>query len=387
MGHRTGSLRGGRVAAERPDGAVLLGGALAVALLLGGCGSTPEQADTTPGGPPDAVPKVEPKSKLGNMHSYVVFGKTYYTKASSRGYVERGIASWYGPKFHGRKTSSGEPYDMHQMTAAHKTLPLPTYALVRNLENGRSAIVKINDRGPFVGDRIIDLSYAAAKKLGVDQKGTAHVEIVSIDPRDHGGKVPKQRLTAATRESIVSSQRGATPAVRQASRSVAEPGPAAADVSAWSTKPRPAPEHRSKPTATATATAIAAAQPAPASVTAAERVQRAEPASALQPAPGPASASGSARTADTMPPQPAVVAASGAPLYLQVGAFGTRSNAEQLRRRLQGLLQDPVAVQEAAAGGAGLYKVQVGPVASQADAAVLSEELMRLGVGRPIVVD
>jgi rare lipoprotein A len=88
-----------------------------------------------------------------------------------------------------------------------------------------------------------------------------------------------------------------------------------------------------------------------------------------------------------MPPQPAVVAASGAPLYLQVGAFGTRSNAEQLRRRLQGLLQDPVAVQEAAAGGAGLYKVQVGPVASQADAAVLSEELMRLGVGRPIVVD
>ncbi len=168
-------------------------------LLLGGCGGAPKHGETitTSDGPPDAVPRVEPKARYGNMKSYVVYGKTYYPKQSSRGHVERGIASWYGPKFHGRKTSSGEPYDMHQMTAAHKTLPLPTYALVKNLENGRSAIVKVNDRGPFVGDRIIDLSYAAAKKLGVDQKGTARVEVVSIDPRDHDGKVPKYRRVAA----------------------------------------------------------------------------------------------------------------------------------------------------------------------------------------------
>ena len=168
-------------------------------LFLSGCGGTPKQSEivTTSGGPPDAVPKVEPKARYGNMKSYVVYGKTYYPKQSSRGYVERGVASWYGTKFHGRKTSSGERYDMHQMTAAHKTLPLPTYALVKNLDNGRSAIVKVNDRGPFVGDRIIDLSYAAAKKLGVDKKGLAQVEVVSIDPRDHDGKVPKPFQVAA----------------------------------------------------------------------------------------------------------------------------------------------------------------------------------------------
>jgi len=91
--------------------------------------------------------------------------------------VQRGIASWYGTKFHGRSTSSGETYNMHAMTAAHKTLPIPVYVHVKNLDNGRSAVVKVNDRGPFISGRIIDLSYAAAKKLGVDGPGTANVEI------------------------------------------------------------------------------------------------------------------------------------------------------------------------------------------------------------------
>ena len=129
------------------------------------------------------IPKVEPKSKYGNPPSYVVFGKRYYVMDSSKGYVEEGIASWYGTKFHGRPTSSQEPYDMYAMTAAHKSLPLPTYARVTNKQNGRSVIVRINDRGPFHGNRIIDLSYAAATKLGIVEKGTGLVEVRALDPR------------------------------------------------------------------------------------------------------------------------------------------------------------------------------------------------------------
>ena len=131
---------------------------------------------------PDAVPRAEPRSRYGNPESYVVFGQTYRVKKSARGHVERGLASWYGPGFHSERTSSGEPYDMYAMTAAHKTLPIPVYVRVTHLENGRSVVVKVNDRGPFVGDRIIDLSYTAAHKLGMIRSGTAPVEIRVIEP-------------------------------------------------------------------------------------------------------------------------------------------------------------------------------------------------------------
>ena len=131
---------------------------------------------------PDAVPRVEPRSRYGNPESYVVNGKRYVTLAAARGYTERGIASWYGTKFHGRRTSSGETYDMFAMTAAHRTLPLPTYVSVRNLATGREIVVRVNDRGPFHGNRIIDLSYAAATKLGIARKGTGLVEVRALTP-------------------------------------------------------------------------------------------------------------------------------------------------------------------------------------------------------------
>src|SRR5688572_8919280 len=130
---------------------------------------------------PNATPKKEKLSKYGNYSSYRVFGKRYYTMKSSKNYRERGIASWYGTKFHKHRTSSGERYDMLAMTAAHKTLPLPTYVEVTNLRNHRKIIVKVNDRGPFEGSRLIDLSYIAAKKLGMAGHGTAHVEVRAID--------------------------------------------------------------------------------------------------------------------------------------------------------------------------------------------------------------
>jgi rare lipoprotein A len=115
--------------------------------------------------------------------SYVVRGKRYYPLASSEGYVERGVASWYGREFHGRPTSSGEAFDMNAMTGAHRTLPLPTWVEVTNLENGQRVVIRLNDRGPFHDDRLIDLSYAAASELGMVRQGTARVEVRAIDPQ------------------------------------------------------------------------------------------------------------------------------------------------------------------------------------------------------------
>ncbi len=132
---------------------------------------------------PDAVPKREPPAAYGN-NAYKALGVSYTPFKDAKGYRERGIASWYGKKFHGRPTSSREPYDMYGMTAAHKTLPLPSYVRVRNLQNGRAVIVRVNDRGPFLHDRLIDLSYAAAAKLGIVGTGTGIVEIETVEPEE-----------------------------------------------------------------------------------------------------------------------------------------------------------------------------------------------------------
>jgi len=157
----------------------------AQAMLLASCSvrdGAPSGYDARWDKIPNAVVKHEDRSRYGNPASYEVFGKTYYVRDSSEGFAQKGIASWYGTKFHGQRTSSGETYDMYAMTAAHKSLPLPTYVEVVNEDNGRRAIVKVNDRGPFHEGRIIDLSYAAATKLGVAGAGTANVSIRALDP-------------------------------------------------------------------------------------------------------------------------------------------------------------------------------------------------------------
>jgi len=134
----------------------------------------------------DARPRYEAPRTAGNKSPYTVWGQKYAVINSNEGYVERGIASWYGEKFHGHKTSNGEVFDMYAMTAAHKSLRIPSYARVTNLDNGRSVVVRVNDRGPFHGDRLIDLSYAAAKKLGYQSKGTARVEVAAISVAKDG---------------------------------------------------------------------------------------------------------------------------------------------------------------------------------------------------------
>jgi rare lipoprotein A len=170
---------------------VALGAVCIGVLVLGGCSVarkpepaapapkvvpiTPPGVDTT-----DAIPRREPRSAHGNPPFYRVLGKRYTVLASEEGYLERGVASWYGPTFHGENTSNGEKYNMYGMTAAHKTLPLPCYARVTNLKNGKSIVVRINDRGPFVSNRLIDLSYSAALKLDMLKEGTTLVEVRAL---------------------------------------------------------------------------------------------------------------------------------------------------------------------------------------------------------------
>ena len=208
-------------------------GVVLTALTLGGCfhrhathpSAPPSQAsapresggryaqdhDSTPAQIPDIskipepVPRNEPRSVYGNKSPYSVLGETYHVLPSCKGYDERGLASWYGNKFHGYTTSNFEKYDMYAYSGASKVLPIPCYVRVTNLENGHSAIVRVNDRGPFVANRIIDLSFVAAIKLGVYPKGTAMVEVRGIDP-DH-----PDRRTEPVRAGAVTSAPGKTP--------------------------------------------------------------------------------------------------------------------------------------------------------------------------------
>lgn len=181
--------------------AILILGAATLALTLGGCSSKPvKQASTAPQGGgyylddgpeanpppnldrvPDAVPREEPLHRFANR-TYVALGNTYTPQTERRAFRQEGLASWYGKRFHGRRTASGEPYDMYAMTAAHPTLPIPSYARVTALDSGRSVVVRINDRGPFHSKRVIDLSYTAAHKLGFVQRGSARVRVEAIDP-------------------------------------------------------------------------------------------------------------------------------------------------------------------------------------------------------------
>jgi peptidoglycan lytic transglycosylase len=320
--------------------------------VLGGCASNGDRreqgafAGAADGSDiPDAVPRAEPLSRSGNPDSYAVRGKRYFTLKTSEGHVERGLASWYGRQFHGRKTSSGERYDMYAMTAAHKTLPLPTYVRVTNMENGRTAVVKVNDRGPFHGPRVIDLSYSAAKKLGVIEKGTAMVEVRAIDPT-RPANAPGPFLAAK-----------ATPKVNL-NKPVAQPRP----VSKAPPEPEPSP-------------ALAAVAPV-------DVKGEAEQARALDSA---LAAAEHAKPAVEAPLKAPPVAAS-APaqgLYLQVGAFGDPSNAERLRKRLVANLKEPVRVHRAAAGEPSLYKVRIGPLGSEGEAKVISAKLVTLGVEPP----
>ena len=250
---------------------------------------------------PDAIPRLEPRALYGNPPSYDVFGRRYYVMASSVGYVERGVASWYGPGFHKELTSVREPYDMYGMTAAHKTLPLPAYVRVTNLQNGRSCVVRVNDRGPFVGNRIIDLSYTAAAKLDMLRDGTAMVEVRALQPLDPASDT---HLTVASV--------GSVPLARPP---VALPA-----------------------TESTTAPAAAPAAPAPA-------------AAAAPPAVAP----------PVITPAP-VTSAPVRTLFVQAGAFAAAANAQRLAEQLRGAGYTQVFVRDDLVAGRRLYRVRIGPI-------------------------
>ena len=252
----------------------------------------------------DVIPKAEPRSRYGNPPFYDVYGKRYYVLSSSADYVERGVASWYGPGFHRVKTSTGELYDMYGMSAAHRTLPLPAYVRVTNLQNGRSVVVRVNDRGPFVGNRIIDLSYTAAAKLDMLRDGTAMVEVRSLD----NGAPPPQPTTLAA---------------------VAPPG----------TTPVTAP-----PTTAATLA------PSMSLIAAAD----AAPTAAAPEAPG-------AVTPTAVPPT--AVSAAKPILFVQAGAFADPANAARLAAKLRGASYGRIFVRDDVIAGRKMYRVRIGPVA------------------------
>ena len=216
-----------------------LASAMAVlVMLLGACASGPDKAPATRDGPeakpppglarvPDAEPKVEPIRKGGPNKPYEVLGQGYAPLKEDANFTERGLASWYGKKFHGRRTASGETYNMYAMTAAHKTMPIPSYARVRNPKNGREVIVRVNDRGPFHKGRVIDLSYTAALKLGV-LNGVAPVEVERITPEQI--RTGSWRRTPAATTSPIEAE-PATPEVA-AAPPPAEPAPEAAPLPA-----------------------------------------------------------------------------------------------------------------------------------------------------------
>ena len=233
----------------------------------------------------DAIPRIEPLSPRGNK-PYTVFGKTYRPLPHARGYQARGVASWYGKKFHGRQTSNGEVYDMYAMSAAHTTLPLPSYVRVTNLRNSKSVIVRVNDRGPFLHNRLIDLSYAAAAKLDIVRTGTGQVEISAIDTRQAGAKPAMPNLLAQTQS----------------------PG------------------------------AKATARP------------------------------------------------ESGKLYLQVGAFSQRVNADKLRSRLQSQIDTPISIIAMNSVRGQIYRVRVGPLATVEESGELAERMVQLGVNDAIIV-
>ena len=314
-----------------------LGSLVAVAVLVTGCAGVGPR-DGGPDRPmdfsdiPDAVPKDEPRTRAGNPSSYVVNGRRYRLLDSPEGYAEKGIASWYGTKFHGRKTSLGERYDMYAMTAAHKTLPIPSYVRVRNLRNDREVVVRVNDRGPFHDNRIIDLSYAAASKLGIAQTGTGLVEVETVTPESERRR---RQAAEARREEAAEQVVPETPAPAKAVKTAATPAP--------SNQP-PEPEE------TAPATASAA------------------------PEPPDGDGSGTAEAAG----DPA--------LFLQIGAFAELDNAEQLRGRLRSHDIDAVRIQPAHRDPRPVYRVRVGPLPDVEEADLLAKRLTKLGMGPPHVV-
>ena len=370
---------------------LLLAVTLLAALILGGCGSTgphspspaPAATPSSPRSPapanpgvvqkrgggyymddgpgdspppnleqtPDAVPRNEPPLKSAANRPYVVFGKTYTPTLNYGNFKQRGVASWYGRKFHGQKTSSGEPYDMYGMTAAHPTLPIPSYVRVTNLTNGRVVTVRVNDRGPFHSERIIDLSYTAALKLGYIGQGSTQVEIEQV--RGDGSVPPGPVLVASAPAPAVATPAGnpaatanpVTPTQQPTLNSVnTPPGPVAGTQVASNASPAPG-------------TNMGGGSSTPPVVVTTPVTE----ARATTPPPG-------------TPVQALPTSTQPDGVYLQLGAFGARDGADEFRTKVYqqlGWLNDTIYI----VARDRLFRVQLGPYKDRAEAGVVAEKI------------
>ena len=349
----------------------------------------PAEADTVPDYIPDvdAIPepvvRAEPRSRGGNKH-YSVLGKRYQVLDSEHGYQEQGGASYYGKKFHGRRTSSGEVYDMYAFTAAHKSLPLPSYARVTNLDNGKSIVVRVNDRGPFHANRIIDLSYAAAVKLGYREKGVARVEVQALTPgesMDVAAAAPKpadatamDRLVQKLPEALAAA--GPVQATPAATSTGADTGyrfdmqqdgkvMTADEFDAWM-KSRRVRVATGKP-GTPDRAIDATAKQAPAMLA---------DAPAAPPPPSPVTAA--ALVAASVVPQ----AEPGEQVTMQVASFANQQNAQHALAMLQGAAINRAQLFNTDVNGRKIWRLRIGPV-DVATAPELAARVVGLGFGHP----
>ena len=366
--------------------------AVAVAVLLAGCASGPRSGRDGPGANPpsdlarvpDAEPRVEPiRGSGGTSKPYTVLGRSYTPITDDRPFRETGLASWYGRKFHAASTSSGEPYDMYAMTAAHKTLPLPSYVRVRNPANGREAIVRVNDRGPFVDGRIIDLSYTAALKLDL-LRGVAPVEIERITNEDI--------RTGAWRrgsDTMLAAAPAYMPAPPAEARAAGETGGAGGSVpvpSAWvAPVTTNAPAASTMPVAPPPAVVPAMAAPsAEAQATVPRPAIVVNDLAPMAPIAPPSAAALPQQPAPLAPPAAQDVPAPG--FWVQLGAFRERDGAETLRSQAARGVPS-LAPQLRVFSEAGTHRLQAGPFASRNEAGeVVSQVRESLRIS-PMVVE
>lgn len=331
---------------------------VSVSVLMAGCSSM--RSDGPPSNPPpdlarvpDADPKLEPIRIGGPNKPYEVLGKLYTPIREDKPFNEKGLASWYGRKFQGKRTASGEPYDLYAMTAAHPTMPIPSYARVRNPANGREVVVRINDRGPFHSTRIIDLSYTAALKLDV-LRGVAPVEVTRItfeDIRTGAWRRPGSVVDESVAVAVASTVAGGDAAVVKIEPPLAV-APVAAVAAASAASPASAPSN-----------ADAIAPPAPAAIAVADAASAAVPASAA-----------------------ATSAAPAGGFWVQLGAFRQQAGADAFFRRVAADLSWLAPVLKVAPDG-GLYRLQAGPYADRGQAQDVSQRVRDSLRLVPVIVD
>ncbi len=368
----------------------------------------PGVSDTTPDHLPDldciAEPMVtaEARSPIGNRSPYTVLGKKYQVLDKVDGYVEQGTASYYGNKFHGRRTSNQEVYDMYAFTAAHKTLPLPSFARVTNLDNGQSVVVRVNDRGPFHDGRVIDLSYAAAYKLGITQRGTGRVEVRALTP-GKGERGYAAAPSASTPAVPASSGMDALVEKLPASNPVAQAGAAtatAANAAVVATVDRrgsrryqvipdtknPASADRFDAWMQANGVRVATGKPAAPAPTGTQATAVSTTIASPAPSRAVAPTSTAVTSAGASSIAPGVIPrALGAPLQLQVGSFASRENADRALARLVAAGIAGASLSDVQSNGRVLWRLRVGAT-DPAGADELAGRIAKLGFGRPQLV-